>query len=151
MAAQSGGKRRPLVLPIAIAAPLDEHGYTPPAFNDGWRLLWDWAEVRSRQHRHGEGPAWQVHRIRVDEASDLVDGSTVPIDERPATRAAAADAEREHRAHVDEIADRFIRGESLGAPLGQDFDLEREVLDAVATRLREACADDFLRRALERA
>lgn len=131
-------------LPIAIVAAFDD---ITKYKNRPWELVYDHAELRWRKHRHGGSQAWVARHIRCDEPANMVEGLSVPIDERD--RSNGANGVRERRNYVAEIAERIIREGAPGVRLDVDFDLEREVLDELWQRWREVTADGFLIRALK--
>jgi hypothetical protein len=132
------------VLPIAIAAKVDDlrsYAYQP------WELVYDSVSgILRRKHFYGEPQRWVVRRIRVDEPQDMVEPASVPFDKRD--DAPWETARRRRQEQVAAIANRFVAGDPPGFALGNDFDLERDVLDELWRRWREVTADGFLTRSL---
>lgn len=130
-------------LPIAIAARVEDvrsFKYAP------WELLQDHAGIRWRKHAYGGTAKWIVRLIRIDEPMSMVEGSTVPLDQRVEDEWDVQ--RRERKKVVGQVADRIINEGMDGVRLDIDFDLERDVLHELWSRWREVTADGFLLRSL---
>jgi hypothetical protein len=133
---------RDALLPIGIVRRAEDYSH------GAWKLVYDYAIFRGRQHRYGEDPKWAARYIRVDEPLSMLSGTTVPLDERDRLAEEDAERHREHRALVEKWADEIVRGEKDHYSLRNDFQLEREVMDELWSRFREITGDRFLLNAL---
>lgn len=133
-------------LPIAIRRKAGGDAYS-------WEFVRDYVGgIHSVRHRYGDEPKYEVRMIRVDEPKDMVAGESVPFEERDRLLEEAEQRERERRKRVEALADEIIRkgASHLRSDLGNDFDLEREVLDELWSRWREVAGDRFLLKSVER-